>query len=99
LFALDRRPAPLALPARTIETPQQAAKARPDFTLKGIIVEGSSTFVLLEDMNVGESVVIRSGDKIGAWRVTVDTNRSVTLAHDDEQITLRLFEDDTENSK
>ena len=99
LFAIGRRSAPLTLPTRTIEEPQQASKARPDFTLKGIIVEGSSTFVLLDDTNLGESVVIRSGDKIGAWRITVDTNRSVTLADDEEKITLRLFEDDTAKSK
>jgi hypothetical protein len=78
----------------TEETPL-ATKTRPEFVLMGVVVEESSTFVLLQDVGANESLVVRANDKIGNWRVVVESNAAVTLIGDGEQITLRLFANDS----
>lgn len=97
LFAPDRRPAAVA-PTIT-ETRPEVVQPRADFRLTGIIVEGSVTLVVLKDLNGDQSVVVRAGDKFGPWRVTVGSDRVVTLAGEGEDIVLRMFEEDAEASK
>jgi hypothetical protein len=96
LFAPDRRP--LSLPAKPAEISQEAVKPRPQFRLTGIIVEDSATFAVLKDLTLDESKVVRSGDKMGEWLVTVGADRIVTLAGEHERITLRMFDSDNDNS-
>jgi hypothetical protein len=79
--------------------PQRPPRQRPDFALKGIISEGSSTFVLLEDLDTSEPVVARAGEKVGAWRIVVETDRTVTLVGEGERIRLQMFEEGGAASK
>jgi general secretion pathway protein N len=99
LFTPDRRPLPPARPPPAVAAPPQRGKPRPNFALKGIIAEGSATFVLLEDVDSSESVVVRSGQKIGAWRVMVETDRSVALVGEGEEIRLQMFDEEAGPSK
>jgi general secretion pathway protein N len=99
LFAANRRPQPPATPAPVAAEPQRPPRQRPDFALKGIISEGSSTFVLLEDLDSSEPIVARAGEKVGAWRVVVETDRTVTLVGEGERIRLQMFEDEAAASK
>jgi hypothetical protein len=99
LFTPDRRPeAPSEQPA-VADVKQTPPKPRPNFALKGIIAEGPAMFVLLENLSSSESFVVRSGETIGAWRVVVETERSVTVVGEGERISLQLFDGDTENSE
>lgn len=98
LFALDRRPQP-AVKTPPVTAAQQPPKLRPDLALKGVISEGSSKFVLLEDLNTSETHLVRAGERLGDWQVTVDSDRSVTLVGEGEEIKLEMFQDDTRPSK
>jgi hypothetical protein len=97
LFAPDRRH--VTPPSKPAQVRQEAVKPRPQFRLTGIIVEDSATFAVLKDLTLDESKVVRSGDKIGEWLVTVGADRIVTLACEREQITLRMFDGDGDNSE
>jgi hypothetical protein len=99
LFAANRRPQPPPQPPSAVAEPQHPPRQRPEFALKGIISEGSSTFVLLEDLDSSEPVVVRAGEKVGAWRIVVETDHTVTLVGEGERIRLRMFEEDAANSK
>jgi hypothetical protein len=96
LFAQDRRPRRIApppadpLPVAAAPPEQEAPKPIP--SLKGIIVEGESTLVVLEDESTSESVVVRSGDSFGPWQVVAETDHSVRLAAGGEEVVLELFE-------
>jgi hypothetical protein len=94
LFAEDRRPRrtapPPADPVAVIEPEPEDAKPIP--SLKGIIVQGSSTLVLLEDQSTSESVIVHSGDTFGPWQVVAENDHSVRLAAGTEQVVLDLFE-------
>lgn len=99
LFAANRRPQPPPQPPLAAAEPQRPPRRLPEFALKGIISEGSSTFVLLEDLDSSEPVVVRAGEKVGAWRIVVETDHTVTLVGDGERIKLRMFEEGAANSK
>jgi hypothetical protein len=91
LFALDRRPLP---PPAVATAPVKAApppKVVP--TLRGIIMRPPEVLVMLQDRSTNESVVIRSGEDFGPWRVTVQSDHSVQLASGSERINLDMFED------
>jgi general secretion pathway protein N len=96
LFTPDRRREPPPRPTATVFQPPQP---RPQFALKGIVAEGTATFVVLEDMNSSESIVVRAGEKMGDWRVTIDTERSVRLIGEGEEIKLQMFEEEPGISK
>jgi hypothetical protein len=103
LFAHNRRPLPPPAPPPPspprVVAPQQPAKPSPVFALKGIIAERSSTLVLLQDVNTSESIVLRSGDTIGSWRLLVETEYSVSLTGNGEKILLEMFEEENGESK
>jgi general secretion pathway protein M len=94
LFAEDRRPRRIAPPpsdpVAVIEPEPEDAMPLP--SLKGIIVQGSSTLVLLEDQSTSESVIVRSGDNFGPWQVVAENDHTVRLATGTEQVVLDLFE-------
>jgi hypothetical protein len=96
LFAADRRPPriappPPADPVPVAEAEIEEPKPLPP-SLKGIIAQGASTLVVLEDQNTSESVVVRSGDSFGPWQVVAETDHSVRLAAGGEEVVLNLFE-------
>jgi hypothetical protein len=98
LFAMDRRPQAPAQPPPAI-VPQQPAKQRHEYTLKGVISQGASTFVLLEDLNTSETLLVRAGEKLGEWQITVDSDRSVTLIGEGGPIKLEMFQEEPGTSR
>jgi hypothetical protein len=95
IFAPDRRPPVVVSPPTE---PPVLAEAEPEFeapipipALKGIIVQGSLTLVVLEDRTTAESIVVRSGDRFGPWQVVAENDRSVRLAAGGEQVLLDLY--------
>lgn len=95
LFAQDRRPPqpPAPPPSRVLPVAKatEPVKPKPVLSLRGIIVQPSSTLVLLQDMTTSESVVVRSGESFGPWRVDVEDDHSVKLAAGSEQVHLEMF--------
>jgi general secretion pathway protein N len=95
LFAQSRRPPPPPVAAiPTVSAPQkeeEAPDARPNLSLRGIIRQDASTLVVLEDNSTSESIVVRSGDSYGRWRVTAESDDSVKLADESEELRLNLF--------
>jgi hypothetical protein len=92
LFAPNRRPPEGPAPeASEEEAAAPQAPPGPAFALKGIIIQQSETLVLLDDMTTSRSVVVRSGENYGRWRVVAESANSVNLADGAEQIHLELF--------
>jgi hypothetical protein len=95
LFAQSRRPpAPppaIAVPAVTSRQEEEAPDPRPSLSLRGIIRQDSATLVVLEDNDTSESVVVRSGDSYGRWRVTAISDDAVKLADGTDELRLELF--------
>jgi hypothetical protein len=96
LFAQSRRPPaspPLAV-AAPVAAPQEEAAPdpRPNLSLRGIIRQESATLVVLEDNAKSESIVVRSGDTYGRWRVTAISDDAVKLADGAEELRLELFQ-------
>jgi hypothetical protein len=94
LFAQDRRP-PRATPPPADPVPVAEAESetpRPVPSLKGIIMQGSLTLVVLEDQTTSESVVVRSGDSFGPWQVVAETEHRVRLAAGSDEVVLDLLE-------
>jgi hypothetical protein len=94
------RDRPLFVPGRRPPAPPpavQSAAAIPQKvlvpTLRGVIIQPAYTLVVLEDGATRESVVLRSGESFGPWRVTVKTDHTVQLASGSEKIELDLFDD------
>jgi hypothetical protein len=96
LFAPDRRPpAPppvAAPPVVSAPPPEEVPDTRPNLSLRGIIRQDSGTLVVLEDNATSESIVVRSGDNYGRWRVSAETDDSVKLADGSEELRLTLFQ-------
>ena len=101
LFAPDRRkpvppPPPVivadhaANPAEVQQRQSQAAQ-RQQFELTGIITSNSETIVLLRDAVTSEYVTARSGDTVGRWRISVDSNEAVTLKDGAKEVRLEMF--------
>jgi general secretion pathway protein N len=93
LFAPDRRPKPPP-PAAPATAAQQPVAPPARFALRGIIDEGSQTFVLLQDAGTSESVLVPAGGTVGEWKVTVENDHSVTLSGAGEPIHLEMFADE-----
>jgi general secretion pathway protein N len=91
LFTVDRRPLPPPVAAAPPVKAGPPPKVVP--TLRGIIVRPPEVLVVLQDSSTNESVVVRSGEDFGPWRVTAQTDHSVQLASGSERINLDLFED------
>ena len=97
LFAPDRRPTPPPPPpvtAPVVSAPEkeEVQEATPRLSLRGIIRQGATILVVLEDAASSTSVVVRSGDSYGRWRVSAESDHSVKLADGSQELHLRLFE-------
>jgi general secretion pathway protein N len=96
LFAPDRRPPPLppvaAPPAVSVAQPEEVPDTRPNLSLKGIIRQDSAILIVLEDNATSESIIVRSGDSYGRWRVIAESDDSVKLADGSEELRLTLFQ-------
>jgi hypothetical protein len=104
LFAPSRRK---AAPPRTVSPPplaqvreeiQQSREEvqrsrKPQLVLTGIIASTSQSVALLRDTNTSESMAVRSGETIGRWRVLVDTDHSVKLQDDSNEVELEIFDE------
>ncbi|HEX5959358.1 MAG TPA: hypothetical protein VFY92_11990, partial [Hyphomicrobiaceae bacterium] len=96
LFAPDRRP-PRPPPPRVVaplaSAPQKekVEDTGPNFSLRGIIRQGAITLIVLEDKATSQSIVLRSGDSYGRWRVSADSDESVKLADGSQELRLQLF--------
>lgn len=95
LFAPGRRPPPSPSPPPdplpVVEAAPEEPKPLPP-SLKGIIQQGTSTLVLLEDSGTAEQVFVRSGDRFGPWQVVAESDHTVRLAAGGEQVVLDLRE-------
>ena len=91
LFApTRRRPPPPSQPqAATVaaENPPET----PRMVLTGIIVKPSETIVVLRNIATSESISLRSGESVGAWRVQAQDDHSVILTDGTNQFTLEMF--------
>jgi len=101
LFAPDRRkpvppPPPVVVtdhaadPAE-VEQRRLQATQRQRFELTGIITSESETIVLLRDPATSEYFTARSGDTVGRWRISVDSNDAVILKDGSKEIRLEMF--------
>jgi hypothetical protein len=91
LFApTRRRPPPPSQPqAATVaaENPPET----PRMVLTGIIVKPSETIVVLRNVVTSQSISLRSGESVGAWRVQAQNDHSVILSDGTQQFTLEMF--------
>jgi general secretion pathway protein N len=97
LFAPDRRsapppPPPVAAPVVSAPEKEEAQEAGQSLSLRGIIQQGATTLIVLEDTASATSIVVRSGESYGRWRVSVESDDSVKLADGSQELRLRLFE-------
>jgi hypothetical protein len=97
LFAPDRRaapPAPQPITAPVVSAPEkeEVQEVTPRLSLRGIIRQGTATLIVLEDTASSTSIVVRSGDSYGRWRVSAESDNSVKLADGSQELRLRLFE-------
>jgi hypothetical protein len=97
LFAPSRRkPAPptTVSPTPPVEVKKEVGYSRkPQFVLTGIIASPSQVLALLRDTNTSESITVHSGETIGRWRVLVDTDHSVKLQDDSDEVELEIFDE------
>jgi hypothetical protein len=63
----------------------------PQMVLTGIIVKPSETIVVLRNVATSESISLRSGESVGAWRVQAQDDHSVILTDGTNQFTLEMF--------
>jgi general secretion pathway protein N len=90
---------PLFLPSRTratppaaqVANPQAPAQSKPRYSLRGIIVSGAETLVLLSDNATSEVLTLHPGDSIGRWSVVVDSNYSAKLKNGSDEVKLEMF--------
>lgn len=89
LFAPTRRRPPPQAQAVTVvaEHPPET----PRMVLTGIIVKPSETIVVLRNVATSESISLRSGESVGAWRVEAQNDHSVILSDGTQQFTLEMF--------
>jgi hypothetical protein len=96
LFAPNRRPTPpppvTTAPVVSASEKEEVQEATPRLSLTGIIRQGATILVVLEDAASSSSVVVRSGDSYGRWRVSAESDHSVKLADGSQELRLRLFE-------
>jgi len=104
LFAPSRRkaaPPAKASPPPPVEVKEEIRQSRedvqhsrkPQLVLTGIIASTSQSVALLRDTNTSESIAVRSGETIGRWRVLVDTDHSVKLQDDSDEVELEIFDE------
>ena len=91
LFTPGRRraapPPPPSLP-QVLAPVDEEAKA-PEIELTGLIEDNDVTIVFLSASS--ETVIVRSGDKFGRWRVVADSKTSVKLTDGAEELKLEMF--------
>ena len=93
------RERPLFAPTRRRPPPQEQAVTvvaehppeTPRMVLTGIIVKPSETIVVLRNVATSESISLRSGESVGAWRVEAQNDHSVILSDGTQQFTLEMF--------
>jgi hypothetical protein len=93
LFAPSRRKASPPQPALPQTVPAEAVQLSRRPQLTGIITSSAERIALLRDGNTSESVVVRSGETMGRWRVLVDTDHSVKLQDDSGEFELQMFDE------
>jgi general secretion pathway protein N len=92
LFAPTRRRAPPA-PPKAVTVVAEHPPETPRMVLTGIIVKPSETIVVLRNVATSESISLRSGESVGAWRVEAQNDHSVILTDGTQQFTLEMFTD------
>jgi hypothetical protein len=92
LFAPTRRRPPPA-PPKAVTVVAEHPPETPRMVLTGIIVKPSETIVVLRNVATSESISLRSGESVGAWRVEARNDHSVILTDGTQQFTLEMFTD------
>jgi len=97
LFSPTRQRAPPPSSSATVAPPsddsKQTTRDEPQYALAGIITSPSETMVLLRDLKTSELVKIRSGDSLGSWKVSTNSNYSVELRNGERKFLLEMFAD------
>jgi general secretion pathway protein N len=87
LFVPTRRKSPPPAPA----APKPVTQKQPQFTLRGIIVFGQESVVLLRDDSTDELFTLHPGDTVGNWHVFIESNSSIKLKDGAKEIRLEMF--------
>jgi hypothetical protein len=94
LFSPTRRKAvPPSVPAVTVapDDLQVATRDEQQYALAGIIISSDETMVLLRNLKTSELLKVRSGDSVGGWRVSANSNYSVELQDGERKLELEMF--------
>jgi hypothetical protein len=91
LFAPTRRPPPPPPQPQAVTVAAENPPETPRMVLTGIIVKPSETIVVLRNVATSESISLRSGESVGAWRVQAQDDHSVILTDGTNQFTLEMF--------
>ena len=85
-FTPSRRPPPPPAPpeaAPVFAPPPPAPPATPDYTLLGVIREGTRAIALLRSRSEGRNLRVEAGDVIGGWEIAAIGAVSVRLTRGD----------------
>jgi general secretion pathway protein N len=93
LFAPTRRRPPPPPQPQAVTVAVEHPPETPRMVLTGIIIKPSETIVVLRNVATSESISLRSGESVGAWRVEVQNDHSVILTDGSQQFTLEMFTD------
>jgi hypothetical protein len=93
LFAPTRRRPPPPPQPQAVTVAAERPPETPRMVLTGIIVKPSETIVVLRNVATSESISLRSGESVGAWRVEARNDHSVILTDGTQQFTLEMFTD------
>jgi len=91
LFAPTRRRPPPPQQPQAVTVAAENPPETPRMVLTGIIVKPSETIVVLRNVATSESISLRSGESVGAWRVQAQDDHSVILTDGTNQFTLEMF--------
>jgi hypothetical protein len=91
LFAPTRRRPPPPQQPQAVTVAAENPPETPQMVLTGIIVKPSETIVVLRNIATSESISLRSGESVGAWRVQAQDDHSVILTDGTNQFTLEMF--------
>jgi general secretion pathway protein N len=91
LFASTRRRPPPPPKPQVVTVVTEHPPETPQMVLTGIIVKPSETIVVLRNVATSESISLRSGESVGAWRVEAQDDHSVILTDGTRQFTLEMF--------
>lgn len=80
-------------PPKAVTVVAEHPPETPRMVLTGIIVKPSETIVVLRNVATSESISLRSGESVGAWRVEAQNDHSVILTDGTQQFTLEMFTD------